>query len=637
MCGIAGFITTQPTLAQDLRAQVARMTQTLLHRGPDGHGVWTDPECGVALGHRRLAVVELSEAGAQPMISACGRFVMTFNGEIYNAEELRASLDAQRQTAWRGHADTEVLLEAFAHWGVERSLRMATGMFALAVWDRRERRLWLTRDRLGEKPLYYGWVGATFMFASELKALRAHPGWRGVVDHDSLLEYARFSYIAAPRSIYSGIAKLLPGCYAVISPERGSGVAPDSTPYWSVREPSAEPPNPAPHDLEGALAGLEERLSAAVRRQLVADVPVGALLSGGVDSATVVALVQKHSKRPARTFTIGFHETNYDETAHAALVAQRLGTDHTEAYVSSKDALELIPALPQVYDEPHADPSQIPTYFVSRLARQAVTVALSGDGGDELFCGYAHYFLTDSIWRTVRHFPRATRALLGSTLRGASSVAQALPPRRLFDRVFKLGESVDVDCEAQLFERLVDGWRNGNPVAGASRLPWWRTEALDLMPRDPWLGMSTQDLLTYMPNAILVKVDRAAMAVSLETRVPFLDHAVVEYAMALPTELKVRDGRGKFVLRQLLQRYLPLQLFDRPKQGFSVPIAQWLRGPLRDWAEDLLSESNLRADGYFDTAVIRRRWAEHADGGRDWHACLWNVLMFQAWLRSQRG
>jgi asparagine synthase (glutamine-hydrolysing) len=636
MCGIAGFITTQPALAQDLRAQVARMTQTLLHRGPDGHGVWTDPECGVALGHRRLAVVELSEAGAQPMISACGRFVMTFNGEIYNAEELRASLDAQKQTAWRGHADTEVLLEAFAHWGIERSLRLATGMFALAAWDRRERRLWLARDRLGEKPLYYGWVGPNFMFASELKALRAHPGWRGVLAHDSLLEYARFSYIAAPRSIYSGITKLLPGCYAVISPERGPGVAPDSTPYWTVREPSAESSNPVPRDLEGAIAGLEERLSAAVRRQLVADVPVGALLSGGIDSATVVALVQRHSKRPARTFTIGFHETNYDETPHAALVAQRLGTDHTEAYVSSKDALELIPALPQVYDEPHADPSQIPTYFVSRLARQAVTVALSGDGGDELFCGYEHYFLTDSIWRAVKHFPPATRAMLGSTLRGASSVAQALPPRRLFDRLFKLGESVDADSEAQLFERVVDGWRNGNPVAGASRLPWWRAEALDLMPRDPWLGMSTQDLLTYMPNAILVKVDRAAMAVSLETRVPFLDHTVVEYAMALPTELKVRDGRGKFVLRQLLQRYLPLELFDRPKQGFSVPIAQWLRGPLRDWAEDLLSESNLRADGYFDTALIRRRWAEHAGGGRDWHACLWNVLMFQAWLRSQR-
>ena len=612
------------------------MTQTLRHRGPDGHGAWADPECGIALGHRRLAVVELSDAGAQPMVSACGRFVIIFNGEIYNAEELRPLLDAQRRTAWRGHADTEVLLEAFAHWGIARSLRLATGMYALAVWDRRERTLWLARDRLGEKPLYYGWVGSTFMFASELKALRAHPHWRGTLARDSLLEYARFSYIAAPRSIYTGIAKLLPGCYAVVSPERGAGAIPQSTAYWSVGGAPALPPDRVPRDLEAAITGLESLLSAAVRRQLVADVPVGALLSGGIDSSTVVALVQKYSSRTARTFTIGFHEANYDESEHAAVIAKRLGTDHTQAYVSSRDALELIPSLPRLYDEPHADPSQIPTYFVARLARQDVTVALSGDGGDELFCGYAHYFLTDSIWRILGRLPRVARASLTGTLRGASAMMQAVMLHRLSDKLFKLGEVTDSGSQAQLFERLVDSWRDRNPVTGASRVTWWRAEALELMPREPWLGMSTQDLLTYLPNAILAKVDRAAMAVSLETRVPFLDHAVVEYAMALPTQFKLRDGRGKFVLRQLLQRYLPLHLFDRPKSGFSVPIAHWLRGPLRDWAEDLLGECDLSAEGYFDTSLIRRRWTEHARGERDWHACLWNVLMFQAWLRSQR-
>jgi asparagine synthase (glutamine-hydrolysing) len=636
MCGIAGFIATDPAHAQDVSAYVSRMTDTLRHRGPDGQGVWTDPDCGIALGHRRLAVVELSDAGAQPMVSACGRLVMIFNGEIYNAEELRASLDAQTRTAWRGHADTEVLLEAFAHWGIERSLRLATGMFALAVWDRKERRLWLARDRLGEKPLYYGWVGSTFMFASELKALRAHPRWHGTLARDSLLEYARFSYIAAPRCIYSGLAKLLPGHYAVVASAHGPGRLPQLTRYWSP-EGTRAPCIAGPRDLGAAVSGLESLLGSAVRRQLIADVPVGALLSGGIDSSTVVALVQKYSSRPARTFTIGFSEGGYDESEYAALIAKRLGTDHTQAYVTSKDAMELIPALPRLYDEPHADPSQIPTYFVARLAREHVTVALTGDGGDELFCGYSQYFLTDSIWRVLRHLPHAARATLGSVLRGGSAILQALPPRRLFDRLFKLGEAMDADSQAQLFERLADSWRNCNPVAGAQRVPWWRAEAFELMSLDPWLGMSTQDLLTYMPDAILAKVDRAAMSVSLETRVPFLDHSVVEYAMALPTDFKVRGGRGKFLLRQLLQRYLPLQLFDRPKSGFSVPIAQWLRGPLREWAEDLLSPGNLTADGYFDTALIRRRWVEHASGSRDWHAGLWSVLMFQAWLRSQRA
>lgn len=637
MCGIAGFIRRKRGDAESMRTDVARMTQTLQHRGPDGHGVWIDAECGVAFGHRRLAVVELSDAGAQPMSSGCGRFVITYNGEVYNATELRAQLSAKKNIAWRGHADTEVLLEAIAQWGLERALCAAVGMFAFALWDRSERTLWLARDRMGEKPLFYGWVGSTLVFASELKALRAFPGWQGVISRDSLLEYLRFSYVAAPRSIYEGIGKLLPGCYARVSHTDRPGDLPGCTRYWSVldamdgeitREPPADPAR--------AITGLEELLATAVKRQLVADVPVGAFLSGGIDSTIIVALAQRHSGKPARTFTIGFDETGYDERVHAGLVARALGTQHTEACVGSRDALDLIPALPKLYDEPHADPSQIPTFFVARLARGDVTVALSGDGGDELFCGYAHYFLTDSIWRMIRRAPLPVRRLLGLALRSASAGLQGLPPKRALDRVFKLGTVIASANQAELFEALVDGWRGERPIQRANTTAWWRSEAVELMRRNSWLGMSAQDLLTYLPDAILAKVDRAAMAVSLETRIPFLDHHVVEYAMALPAEFKVQNGRGKLLLRQLLERYLPRHLFDRPKSGFSVPIAQWLTGPLRAWAEDLLSEGKLRDHDYFDIAVIRRRWREHVLGHRDWHSSLWNVLMFQAWLASQR-
>jgi asparagine synthase (glutamine-hydrolysing) len=525
-------------------------------------------------------------------------------------------------------------LEAIDQWGVERALREAVGMFAFAVWDRAQRVLWLARDRLGEKPLFYGWAGSTFLFASELKALRVHPGWRGAIDRESLLEYVRFSYVASPRSIYCGIAKLVPGCYTRVSAADKPGELEVPRQYW--RASVAVGTGDETRDPEAAILELEGKLTAAVKAQLTADVPVGAFLSGGIDSTMIVALIQRHSERAARTFTIGFQESAYDETKHAALVARSLGTEHTEAYVSSRDALALIPRLPSLYDEPHADPSQIPTYFVARLARDHVTVALSGDGGDELFCGYSSYFLTEAIWRTLRWVPAAARKALGASICCGTHLVRGLPPRRALDKLFKLATAMNVADEAQLFEHLADSWRDQPPVVDAHRVPWWRYEALELMARDPWLGMSMQDLLTYMPDAILTKVDRAAMAVSLETRVPFLDHTVVEYAMSLPTGLKVHDGRGKLLLRQLLERYVPRELFDRPKSGFSVPIGEWLRGTLRDWAEELLSARSLGANGYFETELVRRRWKEHARGYRDWSAGLWNVLMFQAWIAEQK-
>jgi asparagine synthase (glutamine-hydrolysing) len=637
MCGIAGFFGSRQLLgAEALRSNVLRMAKAIEHRGPDGYGAWTDASCGLALGHRRLAVIELSEAGAQPMLSACGRFVLTFNGEIYNAPELRSRLDAEAHIPWRGHSDTEVLVEAVARWGLEDTLRACVGMFAFAIWDRVERILSLARDRVGEKPLFYGWSGSTFMFGSELKALRAHPDWEAAIDRQSLLEYTRFSYVTAPRSIFVGISKLPPACYTQIAVGARPGQVGVPRKYWTVF-PARTGPDQSGNGqgIEASILSLEAKLTTAVKAQLAADVPVGAFLSGGLDSTMIVALAQRCSAQPLSTFTIGFHEPGYDETSHAAVVARFLGTRHTEAHFSSRDALNIIPALSSLYDEPHADSSQLPTYFVSRLAREHVTVALTGDGGDELLCGYSNYFTADRIWRSIRALPRGVRLALAESLRFGTNTLRSAHPRRTLDKLYKVSTCLDVGNQAEVFECLVDSWRGCVPVTHADRLSWWRSEARELMALDPWLGMSMQDLVTYMPDAILAKVDRASMAVSLETRVPFLDHRVVEYAMSLPTGFKVSDGRGKFLLRQLLGRYMPAEMMDRPKSGFSVPIGIWLREPLRDWAEDLLDETRLREDGYFDVSLVRRRWSEHLRGYGDWKASLWNVLMFQAWLREQ--
>lgn len=647
MCGFAGFIQTRSLIERDaMAAVVERMANTLRHRGPDDGGSWVDPQAGVALGHRRLAVIDLSAEGHQPMVSSSGRYVLSFNGEIYNFRDLRRELEAAHVT-WRGHSDTEVMLAAFEEWGIVDALRRFNGMFAFALWDRHERVLHLARDRLGEKPLYYGWMGQSFLFGSELKALRAHPAWRGEVDRNALAAYLRHNYVPSPCSIYKGIAKLPPAHHLRVTV--GAQVIagkPDS--YWSLRQAAeAGLADLLRLDEREAVSELDDLLRSAVGMRMVADVPVGVFLSGGVDSSTVVALMQAQSTRPVRSFSIGFEEEGYNEAQYAKAVAHHLGTDHTELYVTADQALSVIPRLPEIYDEPFSDSSQIPTLLVSQLARKDVTVTLSGDGGDELFCGYVRYFWGRRIWSKIGRVPYALRKLSASALGALSPDSW----NRLFrvmmrfapsislgevtgDRVHKLAEVLAVRSSDVLYHGLVSHWNDPESIVLDSREP--KTVMTD---RSQWpaiadftMRMMYLDTLTYLPDDILVKVDRASMSLGLEARVPLLDHRVVEHAWRIPLSMKIRDKQGKWLLKQVLYRYVPRHLIERPKMGFGVPIDSWLRGPLREWAETLLGEHRLRGDGFFDPAPIRLQWAEHLDGKRNWQYSLWDVLMFQAWL-----
>lgn len=648
MCGIAGAMlarTRDPAL-------VDRMTGRLRHRGPDDAGRWDDLDAGIVLGHRRLSIVDLSPSGHQPMASADGRWVTAFNGEIYNHLAIRAELDATGSgPAWRGRSDTETLVAAVAAWGLEATLARCVGMFAIALWDRRERVLHLVRDRFGEKPLYYGWVGGDFLFASELKALRAHPGFRNPVDRDALAAFAARTYVPAPRSIWRDIYKLEPGCVLSIAPQ-AAGVAPGAPPvegrdggvaltrYWSYRDVvTAGARDPIARE-EDALAALDQALGQAIAGQAMADVPVGAFLSGGIDSSTVVALYQRHSSNPVRTFSIGFEDAGFDEAVYAKSVARHFGTVHHERYVTVAETRDVIPALPAMYDEPFADSSQIPTHLVSRFAREQVTVALSGDGGDELFAGYNRHVAAPKLWERLSVLPRPLRAAAGGPLaRLPSGIWNALPGRHAPHWGAKVRKALHVAGRARRFDDVyasfLDEWSlERSPVLGAGGM----TGELDL---DPFpdapnaLRMMYCDAVTYLPDDILVKVDRAAMAVSLETRVPFLDHRVAALAARIPLSMKIKDGRGKHVLRELLYRQAPRTLFERPKAGFAIPVGQWLRGPLRPWAEELLRPARLAAEGYFDAAAITARWRDHLSGRRDGTAALWAVLMFQAWLAEQ--
>lgn len=648
MCGLTGGWSLRrfDALAGSLPAMITRLG----HRGPDGAGAWTDVGAGIALGHRRLAILGVGPDGDQPMHSRSGRYVIVYNGEIYNHLELRAKLEGSGQPAyWRGQSDTETLLAAFDAWGVRSTLRDAVGMFAFALWDRAERALFLARDRLGEKPLYYGLAGdGSLLFGSELKALRAAPSFDATVDRDALALLLRHGYIPQPRSIYRSIAKLRPGTLLRIDERAlGSRELPPPEPYWSLdaehERGLASPFTGTPAE---AVDEMERLLRQAVRGQMRSEVPLGAFLSGGVDSSAVVALMQASTTHPVRTFSIGFHERDYDEAVHARAVAGHLGTHHTELYVTPDEAMAVIPDLPKIYDEPFGDSSQIPTFLVSQLARTQVTVSLSGDGGDELFHGYPRYRLLERYWRLIGALPRPAKRLLANGLRAVPANAwdasfdlmrpllrAGLAARANGVRMHRVAEVIGTDTPARCYRLLMSHWSDAETtVHGAGVADTSMTREFEPARGGLRTHAALADLAAYLPDDILAKVDRAAMAVSLETRVPLLDHRLVEFALSLPDDIKRRAGQSKWPLRQILYRHVPAALIERPKMGFGVPMGAWLRGPMREWAEALLSEERLRSEGWFDPLVIRRRWTEHLSGRYDWKYLLWNVLMFQAWL-----
>jgi asparagine synthase (glutamine-hydrolysing) len=699
MCGFSGLITTDASVLTCLESAVTGMASAIQHRGPDDAGVWADANKGVALGFRRLSVLDLSSAGHQPMHSVSGRFVMTFNGEIYNHIQLRELLSRAQVGApmdsWRGHSDSETLLACFEAWGLEETLMKTVGMFAIALWDTETHTLHLARDRFGEKPLYYGWVTSesaetnAFVFGSELKALRAYPGFSNSISREALALFMRFMYVPAPYSIYQNIFKLEPGCMLSINistknfnsvsnvSENPLMPAVQSKPllaptlqgrmqmqrWWSLATVVETGAKNQINSEEEAIETLEQRLKEAIRVQSLADVPLGTFLSGGVDSSTIVALMQDQASRPIKTFTVGFEEAGFDESPHARAVAAHLGTDHNELYITAKQSQSVIADLPVIYDEPFADSSQIPTHLVCKAARQQVTVALSGDAGDELFGGYNRYFWGPRIWRRLAWIPYPIRQTLCAAIHtiptegwdAVSRSVNALLPSSLSlaragNKAHKLAASLygvhDMD---DLYKSLVSEWKDPAQVVkgpnfefGGANSNCGLREPTSML-SDPWPGagvekdelrMMYRDSTTYLPDDILCKVDRAAMAASLETRVPFLDHRVAELAWRLPLNMKIRDGQGKWALRQVLYKYVPKEMIDRPKAGFAIPVGQWLRGPLKDWAEALLDEKRLEVEGYFYSKPIRDKWKQHLSGRYDHTASLWAVLMFQSWLES---
>jgi len=641
MCGVCGtFVSDNHSLSGSQRSVVTSMVSMLRHRGPDASGVWLDPSGLTALGHARLAIVDLSDAGAQPMTSQDGRWTITYNGELYNTDNLRRSL---RSVHWHGHSDTEVLVEHISRHGVLETLRAAKGMFAFGCWDNRQAELWLARDRFGEKPLYYGSHGGLFFFSSELKALRAIPSFAPAINRNALREFFRWTNIPAPLTIYEGVYKLPPAHVLRIS---SPSAPPEPRPYWSAVDQALS----APPLISGmnAVQSLGQELDRAVKSQMVADVPLGAFLSGGIDSSTVVASMQRQSPAPVHTFTIGFKEPTYNESGYAAEVAAVLGTDHTEVMVGASDAMKVIPEMSTIYDEPFADSSQIPTFLISRMARAHVGVALSGDGGDELFGGYDRYRLIRRLTRIRDLLPSTTRRLLGDALRQVppetvDRIGGRLPRfmvpsglrHRAGHRLHKAGSILSANQLPDVYAALMSIETSADElVIGADDAPLGFAGLPSTLRQDlsPFERSMLIDTLTYLPDDLLTKVDRASMAVNLEVRVPFLDPDLFRFAWGLSHDHRVRNSQGKWVLRELLRTSLPDHLVDRPKMGFGVPVGQWLRGPLRSWADDLLSPALVKRHGLLNPPSVERRWRAHRDGDADLTFQIWSLLMFQAWL-----
>lgn len=654
MCGITGLFRPGGGDASTLAGLAGAMAATLQHRGPDAENVWTHDRAGIAFGHRRLAILDLTQAGAQPMQSECGRFTVTFNGEIYNHLDIREELEAAGGAPnWRGHSDTETLLYAIRHWGIADAINRFVGMFALAVWDEAKQELTLCRDRFGEKPLFYGWSGRDLVFASELKALAAHPDWSPSLDRSALTAFMRYCYVPAPQTIWRDVRKLPSGSlvtFAANAPVRGM---PQPVQYWSHKDCVVAGQDSRIQSEADAADELERLLSQAIGRQCLSDVPLGAFLSGGVDSSTVVALMQKQSLQPIRTFTIGFSEGGFDEAGEARDVARHLGTSHTELYVDAKTAMDVIPKLSRMYDEPFADSSQLPTHLVASLARQHVTVALTGDAGDELFGGYNRHVWGTELNARLSGLSKPVRSVLGATFAAispepANTIVQLLEPvlpkslrtRRAGDQAAKIARIVGARSPDDLYRLLcsIDSTPSDSVIGGHETASWADSEMNTIATRlDPLDRMTLADSLSYLSDDILQKVDRAAMAVSLETRVPFLDRDVVEFAARVPPSMKIRDGRGKWLVRQVLYKHVPAALIDRPKTGFSIPLDQWLRGPLKSSAYDLLAPARLRQQGLFDTARVGLMLHQHMSGRRNNGYWLWNVLMAQAWHDEWRA
>lgn len=639
MCGIAGYIEASGgSRSRPLDITARDMANSMASRGPDDKGVWTDQSAGVALAHARLSVIEVSPAGHQPMVSKSGRYVIVYNGEIYNTEDLRQELGLGA-AAWRGRSDTELVLECCAHWGIRNTVEKLNGMFAFAVWDREERALTLARDRIGIKPLFWGELGDSFLFGSELKALMVVPGWPRVINREALVSYFRFGYVPTPLSIFKDIHKLEAG--TLLTWRRGE--KPHLEQYWSLRQIALHGSQNLLDLGDGeATERLDELICDSVGRRMVADVPIGAFLSGGIDSSVVVAAMQAQSQPPVHTFTIGWQDSQYDEARHAAAIASHLGTKHTELLVSPEEARSVIPDLAVHYDEPFADSSQVPTCLVSKLARRDVTVTLSGDGGDELFCGYNRYLWGERVFETTRRFPLGMRRVASKSLKKISThhwdqlarlVPKTMRPPLLGVKLHKVADVMALESQGALFRRLASLWPHPNQlVPGGNE---WQSvlwdESMETTFPDFRGRMQVLDALTYLPDDILAKVDRASMAVSLEARVPLLDHRIAEFAFRLPRHLRVRQGRGKWLLRQVLERRVPSHLFERPKMGFSIPIGSWLKGPLRPWAEELLQDKRLAEGEILDPWPIRKAWGDHLAGRASNEAQIWTVLMFQAW------